>query len=84
MRKLVFALVAVVALVGCEPQEKDKEVTDKGGAQVPGSKVGIAGGDLQTVEYNGHEYVLFRWDKGCGITHSGGCPCLGKKEDTHE
>ena len=83
MRKLVFALAAVVALVGCEPQEKDKEATNKGCAIVPGIWP-ATNGELQTVEYNGHEYVLYRYLRGCGITHSGGCPCIGKKEDTHE
>lgn len=36
-------------------------------------------GSLRTCEYEGHKYVLYTYDSGCGIVHHPDCNCKARK-----
>ena len=52
-----------------------KEVKDMGDTYV-----GMASGSLSTSEYDGHKFILYRYDRGCGIVHHPDCKCKERKE----
>ena len=66
MRFLLFAVVAV-CLCGCNPIRED--LNEHGHLIESTDKLCTRGGGLEIVELEGHEYVLFRYFRGCGITH---------------
>ena len=38
-------------------------------------------GSLKTCEYEGHKYVLYNYDRGCGIVHHPDCNCKERKNE---
>ena len=77
MKRLVLALTIASALVGCEPIKKG-EVNERGHRILESDNARFFN-SLETVEFEGHEYVVYRVSRGGGITHSGGCKCRVKK-----
>ena len=76
MKRVVLALGIISALVGCEPI---KEKFNERGHRILESDNDRYYNALETVEFEGHEYVIYRVYRGGGITHSGGCKCRDKK-----
>lgn len=82
MKKLILASLCAIALLGCDPEEVE---VNEVGRQVFRSNESQfmyrSYGELKIVELEGHDYVLFMYDRGCGITHSGGCKCHNKMRE---
>lgn len=64
--KLTTAIIALLALTltGCENSNDRKGVSTSN--------------SLETVEYNGHRYIMYQGYNRGGITHDPDCPCMGK------
>lgn len=68
MKKLILTLLALLALTltGCEKENVSKDD-------------GFDRYDfIQTAEYNGHKYIIYKGYRKGGITHDPDCPCREK------
>lgn len=68
MKKLPLTILALLALTltGCEKENVDK---DDGFDRYD---------SIQTAEYNGHRYIVYKGYREGGITHDPDCPCREK------
>lgn len=73
---MVGVLVGSLVMIGCEPIEQVEPDNDCSFSTHSGNGVGY----LQTVEYEGHRYVICTVYKGAGICHAGDCPCRGLRK----
>ena len=74
---MVGVLVGSLVMIGCDPIE---HVQTGGEVSFDNSCTGNAQGRLQTVEYEGHRYVICTVYRGAGICHAGDCPCRGLRK----
>lgn len=65
MKKLLLTILALLALTltGCEEENVSK---DDGFDRYD---------SIQTAEYNGHSYIIYKGYRKGGITHDPDCPC---------
>lgn len=68
MKKILICL-AVISCCGCLP-ENEVEITE-----MPRTNVGR----MKYIEYDGHEYLVWRSGSAGGICHSPKCPCQNNK-----
>ena len=73
---MVGVLIGALVMIGCEPIEQVETDNDCSFITHSGNRVGY----LQTVEYEGHRYVICTVYKGAGICHAGDCPCRGLRK----
>ena len=74
--KVLLVLLLGGFLTGCSEElkeEKQPEVPIINWALVNYS------GRLSTCEFEGHKYVLYSYDRGCGIVHHPDCKCKERK-----
>lgn len=71
MKKLFLICLAVISCCGCLPTEQNIKSTEWVNTNV---------GHFKYVEYDGHEYLIWRSTAYAGgITHSPKCPCQNNK-----
>ena len=71
MKKFFLICLAVISCCGCLPTEQNIKSTEWVNTNV---------GHLKYVEYDGHEYLIWRsTGYAGGITHSPKCPCQNNK-----
>ena len=75
---MVGVLIGALVMIGCEPIEQVE--SENGCSFRCHSNIGGGNGYLQTVEYEGHRYVICTVYKGAGICHAGDCPCRGLRK----
>lgn len=75
---MVGVLIGALVMIGCEPIEQVEPENDCSFRYH--SNIGGGQGYLQTVEYEGHRYVICTVYKGAGICHAGDCPCRGLRK----
>lgn len=68
---MVGVLIGALVMVGCEPIEQVEADNECSFWTHSGNNHGY----LQTVEYEGHRYVICTVYRGAGICHAGDCPC---------
>lgn len=69
MKKILICLVVIISCCGCLP-EYEVDITKMSRTNV---------GHMKYIEYDGHEYLIWRFGSGGGICHSPKCPCQNNK-----
>lgn len=73
MKKVLFGVLMALAVVGCD---EGKPVPTKEDCIVVGDGTWKRKQfDIQKFEYEGHEYITVRWDRGLGLCHNPNCHC---------
>jgi len=62
-------LLAIAIGSGCEPVNKVES----------SNKVYCGTSLLENVDFNGHKYIIVRYERGIGICHDESCMCIGGK-----
>ena len=82
--KVLFCILFAFFITGCCDDNRTKE----GRAGNEQKTVSILNraimpymGSLNTCEYEGHKYVLYNFDSGCGIVHHPDCNCKEMKNE---
>ncbi len=69
MKKVFLICLAVISCCGCLP-ENEVDITKMSNTNV---------GRMKYIEYDGHEYLIWRYGNAGGICHSPKCPCQNNK-----
>lgn len=73
--KVLLCILLAFFITGCSDDKEQQTVSILNRARLPYL------GSLRTCEYEGHKYVLYTYDRGCGIVHHPDCNCKeGKNE----
>ena len=72
--KVLLCILLAFFITGCRDDKEQQTVSILNRARVP--YLGV----LRTCEYAGHKYVLYTYDRGCGIVHHPDCKCKERKE----
>lgn len=78
MKKLTSILLVLLALTltGCKkPTPEERQQIQERLQKIDDENLR---GDLHTVEYNGHSYIIYQGRYKGGITHDPDCPCREK------
>ena len=76
--KVTISILALLALTltGCKkPTPKERQQIQERLQKIDDENLR---GDLHTVEYNGHSYIIYQGRYKGGITHNPDCPCREK------
>lgn len=74
--KVLLMLLLVVFLTGCSEERK---VEKRPKVPIINWTIVDYTGRLSTCEFEGHKYVLYLYDRGCGIVHHPDCKCKERK-----
>lgn len=77
MKLLHLSLLLFVLSAGCGPSGNNNEPERI--EMYNYTYVGRVCGTLSTCEYDGHKFILYRYDSGCGIVHHPDCKCKERK-----
>ena len=72
MKKFILGIVMVLALASCD------RVQPGFGSAYEGDAILLLDCSIETVKFNGHEYIMFSKYNGICAVHSPDCPCLTK------
>lgn len=78
MKKLTISILSLLALAltGCKkPTPEERQQIQERLQQIDDENLR---GDLHTVEYNGHSYIIYQGRYKGGIAHDPDCPCREK------
>ena len=78
MKILHLSLLLFVLSAGCSPSGNNNEPNTI--EMYSYAYVGRGSGSISTIEYDGHKFILYRYDRGCGIVHHPDCKCKERKE----
>jgi hypothetical protein len=78
MKKFILGIIMVLTMVACCETNSNYYIERGDNAH----RIRLASGHdsyVETMQYNGHEYVIFvKYDGGLSALHSPDCPCLTK------
>jgi hypothetical protein len=72
MKKFILGIVMVLALASCDMVQTGV------GSAYEGDSILLLECTIETVKFNGHEYIMFDKHYGICAVHSPDCPCLTK------
>ena len=79
MKKFILGIMMVLTLAACCETNSNSNYYERGDNA---HRIRLASGHdgyVETMQYNGHEYVIFvKYDGGLSAVHSPDCPCLTK------
>lgn len=75
--KVLLVLLLVGFLTGCSEEHREEKQQE---VPIINWKWVNYRGRLSTCEFEGHKYVLYSYDRGCGIVHHPDCKCKEMKE----
>lgn len=79
MKKFILGIMMVLTMAACCETNSNNNYIEHGDNT---HRIRLASGHdgyVETLHYNGHEYVIFvKYDGGLSAVHSPDCPCLTK------
>ena len=72
MKKFILGIVMVLALASCDMVQTGVD------SAYEGDSILLLECTIETVKFNGHEYIMFDKHYGICAVHSPDCPCLTK------
>lgn len=68
--KPILILTSTLCLVSCDTSNPNSTEWEK---------IGFIE-KVRALDYDGHKWIVYRWDRGGSMTHHPDCPCLKKQQ----
>lgn len=78
--KVLLVLLLGGFLTGCSDEHREEKQREVPIIPIINQAWVHYSGSLSTCEFEGHKYVLYSFDRGCGIVHHPDCKCKERKE----
>ena len=83
--KVLLCILIAFFITGCCDDNSTKEERTRKKLQtvsiLNSARMPYIVGSLNTCEYEGHKYVVYNYDRGCGIVHHPDCNCKERKNE---